>query len=75
MPIMRNVRGRPVLSKMDEHITKMSMSELVDYERCLWVWMDKTTLTPSADIVRHLNMIHREVEWRALEKDWNAAHP
>lgn len=76
MLLIRNVRGRKVLSKMDEHVTKMTMSELIDYERCLWVWMEKTKLSPSDDIVRHLNMIHREVEWRAQERAWrDAAYP
>ena len=67
MPIIRNERGRMMLSKMDEYITKMSMKELIDYERCLWVWMDKTKTSPSPHIVQQLNVIHREVEWRAQD--------
>ena len=65
MPIMRQVKGKPMLSKMDEYITKMSMKELIDYEACLWNWMDKAG--SPVDVARQLNMIHREVEWRAQD--------
>ena len=67
MPIIRNVRGRMMLSKMDEYVTRMSIKDLIDYERCLWVWMEKTKNNPSPHIVQQLNVIHREVEWRAQD--------
>lgn len=70
MPIL--FRGR--ISNLDEKITKMTLSELTKYERLLWRWMDKTK--GASSIARQLNMIHREVEWRAMDKDWrDAAHP
>jgi hypothetical protein len=67
MPIVVYRKRRYHLSKMDEYITKMSMAELIDYERCLWTWMDKTKKNPSPHIVQQLNTIHREVEWRAQD--------
>lgn len=46
-------------------VTKMTLGELITYEAVLWRWMDKTK--GAANIARQLNMIHREVEWRALD--------
>jgi hypothetical protein len=70
MPIMYRRR----LLRLDEQrITKLSMGELIEYETVLWQWMDKTG--GAANIARQLNLIHREVEWRAMDKDWShAAH-
>ena len=70
MPIM--YRGR--LTRFEEQqVTKMTFAELVHYEQVLWRWMDKTG--GAANIARQLNMVHREVEWRAMG-DWSdAAHP
>lgn len=65
MPIIYRNR----LINLDQHITKMSFKELVDYERALWGWMDKTK--GAASIARQLNMIHREVEWRAQDTEFN----
>lgn len=70
MPIM--YRGR-VTRFNEQRITKMSTGELILYEAELWDWMDKTK--GAATIARQLNMIHREIEWRSMDKDWrNAAH-
>lgn len=71
MPIMYRNR----LLRLDEQrITKLTIIELIDYERELWGWMDKTG--GAANIARQLNMIHREIEWRALDSEWrNAPHP
>jgi hypothetical protein len=55
----------------------MSLGELVRYEATLWTWMDKLNRSKmrSEGIVVQLNAIHREVEWRAMDKEWsNAAH-
>jgi hypothetical protein len=74
MPIILQHNGRTRLSRLEERITKMSISELIDYESSLWVWMDKCK-TRGVDIINQLNAIHREVEWRAMDKDWrDAAH-
>lgn len=54
---------------IDGRVTRMSMPELIAYERLLWRWMDKTGGAP--DIARQLNMIHREVEWRSQDKEFN----
>jgi hypothetical protein len=65
MPILRRSRRRFVLSRLDERITKLTLRELVEYDEYLWVWMDKAG--SPANIARLLNMIHREVEWRAQD--------
>ena len=49
-------------------ISRMTMAELIGYERVLWRWMDKTK--GAANIARQLNTIHREVEWRAQDTDF-----
>jgi hypothetical protein len=61
MPIHH--RGR--LINLDQRLTRMTLGELVRYEELLWRWMDKTG--GAASIARQLNMIHREVEWRATD--------
>lgn len=62
---------------LQEPITRMSVSELASYEATLWQWMealDRARMA-SARVVDQLNAIHREVEWRAGEKEWqDAAH-
>jgi hypothetical protein len=63
MPIVRMVKGRLKVSHFDEMITRMTMDELIEYEDLLWDWMK----TSPAKIARVLNMIHREVEWRATD--------
>ena len=65
MPIVRPVNGRLQVSRLDEIITRMPMEELIEYEAELWSWMDKAESPVS--ISRILNMIHREVEWRATD--------
>lgn len=82
MPIM--LQGR--LSDVNEKISRMSLRALISYEAVLWTWMrnierrklrGKTRAVPmhSDNIVYQLNAIHREVEWRAGQKEWdNAAH-
>jgi hypothetical protein len=69
MPVVRRNRRKLVLSKLDERITRMRLRELVEYERALWAWMDKAK--SPANIARRLNMIHREVEWRAQDTSFN----
>ena len=50
----------------DRPLTKMTMRELIDYEKCLWRWM----ATSPPNIVQVLNAIYREVEWRAQDTNW-----
>lgn len=78
------LRGK--LSNVQEQIARMTLPELIEYEATLWVWYDKLGHVKigrskkvvrifSDSIVAQLNAIHREVEWRAGEKEWrNAAH-
>jgi hypothetical protein len=47
----------------------MTIEELAQYEAALWQWMDKLKFK-SEDVVNQLNAVHREVEWRAQDKDW-----
>jgi hypothetical protein len=75
MPIILQHNGKPRLSKLQERITRMTVEELAEYEATLWRWMDKLKFK-SEDVVNQLNAVHREVEWRAEDKDWrDAAHP
>lgn len=75
MPLILRHNGRPRLSKLQERIARMSVPELVEYEATLWRWVDRLKFK-SQDVVTQLNAIHREVEWRAEDKDWrDAAHP
>lgn len=62
MPIMSENR---LLNFDHVKITKLSMAELIKYDALLWRWMDKTG--GAASIARQLNLIHREVEWRAQD--------
>jgi hypothetical protein len=75
MPVILRTNGRPRLSNLQERISKMTMPELVAYESALWRWTDRLKYK-SEDFVNQLNAIHREVEWRAMDKDWrDAPHP
>jgi hypothetical protein len=69
MPVILRHNGRPRLSSLQERIAKMTIAELIDYDNALWQWMDKLKFK-SEDVVNQLNAIHREVEWRAQDKDW-----
>jgi hypothetical protein len=66
MPILYN---RDLLIFDELQITKLRMPQLIKLERLLWTWMDKTG--GAANIAKLLNIIHREVEWRAMETDWH----
>jgi hypothetical protein len=65
MPILH---GHDLLNFDELRITKLRMNELIRLERLLWTWMDKTG--GAANIARLLNIIHREVEWRAMDRNW-----
>jgi hypothetical protein len=69
MPIILRRNGRSRLSSLQERISKMTIPELVAYEAALWHWVDRLKYK-SEDVVNQLNAIHREVEWRAADKDW-----
>lgn len=62
MPILSE---NQLLNFDDVRITKLSMAELIKYDALLWRWMDKTG--GAANIANQLNMVHREVEWRAQD--------
>lgn len=66
MPVIRMIRGRLKVSYFDEAITRMTLNELIEYEDFLWGWMKNNPV----NIARILNMIHREVEWRAQEAEF-----
>jgi hypothetical protein len=68
MPVILRHNGRPRLSNLQERIAKMTMAELVSYDALLWSWMDRLKYK-SEDVVNQLNAIHREVEWRAMDKN------
>jgi hypothetical protein len=65
MPILHD---RDLLVFDELRITKLRMNELIRLERLLWTWMDKTG--GAANIAKLLNIIHREVEWRAMDRNW-----
>lgn len=66
MPIIgRDARGRPRLIKKMEQVSKMSMPDLIAFEAFLWKCMDTKLVQPA--VVDYLNTIHREVEWRAQD--------
>jgi hypothetical protein len=50
-------------------LTKMRTSDLIAYEKYLWRWMKKSP----PNIVALLNAIHREIEWRSMDKEWDRA--
>lgn len=47
-------------------VSRMTMKELIAYEKHLWEWMKDSP----PDIVAILNTIHREVEWRAQDTEF-----
>ena len=49
-------------------ITQMTLRELIDYEAYLWRWMDRAK--SPVNIALELNTIHREIEWRSQEAEW-----
>ena len=84
--LLLKLRGYVRVSANDERLTRMSLDDLVQLEALLWTWMEQLNRRKlrgknfiearhSDNIVYQLNAIHREVEWRAGQKDWdNAAH-
>ena len=72
MPIILQHNGKPRLSKLQERISKMTLVELVEYEAALWRWVDRLKYK-SEDVTNQLNAVHREVEWRAEDKEWRCS--
>jgi len=68
MPIIVTKKKKPRLLLTDR-LTKMDMDELIAYEAFLWECMEK--LPNSPNVVTTLNAIHREVEWRAQDTEFN----
>lgn len=58
-------KGRVIPSELggELQLSKMTMRQLIEYERFLWGWMKGSP--PSIVVV--LNAIYREVEWRAQD--------
>lgn len=69
MPIIaHDARGRPRVIKRTEQISKLSMRDLIALESFLWKCMDSKTAHHG--VVDTLNAIHREVEWRAQDPEF-----
>ena len=67
MPVvLRRSTRQLVLTKTGNDVTYMTMRELVEYEKYLWVCMEN--MKGDTDVIaRRLNVIHREVEWQCSE--------
>lgn len=69
MPIIgHDARGRPRVIRRMAQLSKMSMADLIAFEAFLWKCMD--TKVPNLGVVDYLNAIHREVEWRAQDSEF-----
>jgi hypothetical protein len=69
MPIIAyDAKGRPRVIKRPEQISRMTMPDLIALEAFLWKCMDTKIANPS--VVHTLNVIHREVEWRAQDPEF-----
>lgn len=69
MPIIaRNANGRPRLIHRMEQVSKMPMPDLIAMEEFLWKCMEMQVPQPA--VVDYLNAIHREVEWRAQDPEF-----
>jgi hypothetical protein len=69
MPIIAyDANGRPRVIKRAEQISRMTMPDLIALEAFLWNCMN-TKFTHLA-VVDTLNTIHREVEWRAQDPEF-----
>lgn len=65
MPIIvSDTRGRPQLVSTTR-LSKMSLRELVAYEKYLWSALHKLPNSPV--IITTMNAIYQEVEWRAQD--------
>ena len=72
MPIITyGTNGRPRVIKRLEQISKMSTQDLIAFEKFLWKCVD--TRIPQPAVVDFLNAIHREVEWRAQDTQFEQA--
>ena len=66
MPIIvRDKKQRPRLEPIQRGLTRMSMQELIDFEAVLWKWLDSCVSARTM-----LNAVHREVEWRAQDSEF-----
>lgn len=72
MIVIMRTNGRVYLKELTaSNICKMTMPELIEFESRVWRLAEKTKFPlRSVDV---LNAIYREVEWRALGKDWRDA--
>lgn len=71
MFVVMNVNGRRYIKELTAaNISRMTLPELIEFERRVWALAEKTRFPlRSIDV---LNAIYREVEWRAQD---DAAHP
>ena len=70
MPIIgRDARGRPhMIDRTERQISKLPMRDLITLEEFLWKCMDGKAAHHG--VVDTLNAIHREVEWRAQDTEF-----
>jgi hypothetical protein len=72
MIVLMNIEGRRYIKDLSAaNICKMTMPELIEFESRVWALAEKTKFPlRSIDV---LNAIYREVEWRAVGKEWRDA--
>lgn len=69
MPIIgRDAKRRLRLINRLDQVSKMSMPDLIAMEQFLWQCMNSRAPRPA--VVDFLNAIHREVEWRAQDSEF-----
>lgn len=72
MIVIMRTKGKVYLKELTaSNICKMTMPELCEFEDRVWKLAERTKFPMRA--VDVLNAIYREVEWRALGKDWRDA--
>ena len=75
MLVIMHINGRVYLKELTaSKICKVTIPELIEFEKRVWALAERTKFPlRSVDV---LNAIYREIEWRAMDKDWrDAAHP
>ena len=73
MIVLMNVNGKRYIKELTAaNICRMTMAELVEFEKRVWRLMEKSKYPLRAIDV--LNAVYREVEWRAQERRSFATH-
>ena len=69
MPIITyGANGRPRVVRRLEQISKMTTQDLIAFEDFLWKCVDTRISQPA--VVDFINAIHREIEWRAQDTEF-----